>query len=57
MKNKVPRTKPSAVPQFDEAWFDRGHEPIYKSKSAQHITFTVIESICRRWIAEQIRKR
>jgi hypothetical protein len=52
-KKKAPRTKPKSPPEFDEAWFDRGHEPIYKTKSAQHITFTVIESICRRRIAQQ----
>ena len=53
VKKKAPRTKPKSPPEFDEAWFDRGHEPVYKTKSAQHITFTVIESICRRRIAEQ----
>jgi len=52
-KKKAPRTQPKHPPDFDEGWFDRGHEPIYKSKSAQHITFTIIESICRRRIAEQ----
>jgi len=52
-KEKAPRTQPKHPPDFDEGWFDRGHEPIYKTKSAQHITFTVIESICRRRIAEQ----
>jgi hypothetical protein len=56
VKKKAPRTRPKLLPDCDEAWFDRGHEPIYKSKSAQHITFTAIENICRRRIAEQVKR-
>jgi hypothetical protein len=56
-KKKAPRTQPKHATDFDEGWFDRGHEPIYKTQSAQHITFTVIESICRRRIAGQKGRR
>lgn len=53
VKKHVPRTRPQRPPDFDEAWFDRGHEPVYKTKSAQHITFTAIENMLRRYIAKQ----
>jgi len=41
------RLKPKQKPEFDEGYFERGHEPIYKTQSARFITFTVIENICR----------
>jgi len=44
-KNK--RLKPKNPPDFDEGYFDRGHEPIYKTQSARFITFTAIENMCR----------
>lgn len=53
VKKKALRTEPKSPPEFDEAWFDRGHEPVYKSRSAQHIAFTVIENICRRRISQR----
>ena len=53
VEEKAPRTASKTMPDFNESWFDRGHEPVYHTKSAQHITFTAIESICRRRIAKQ----
>ena len=47
---KARRLKPQAKVDFDEGYFDRGHEPIFKTKSAQFITFTAIENICRKEI-------
>ena len=47
---KAKRLKPQAKVDFDEGYFDRGHEPIFKTKSAQFITFTAIENICRKEI-------
>jgi hypothetical protein len=57
VKKNAPRTMPKSAPEFDEGWFDRGHEPVYKTKSAQHITSTVIESICRRCLAAHREKK
>ncbi|MBT0895443.1 putative lipase [Geobacter hydrogenophilus] len=54
---KAQRTKPKRDPDFDEGFFDRGHEPIYKTKSAQLITFTAIENICRREIQNILNKK
>lgn len=53
-KENAPRTKPRRGVDFDESWFDRGHEPIFKTKSAQHITFTAIENICRKEIKRML---
>lgn len=47
VEKKAPRTKPQTPPDFDEGWFDRGHEPIYKTRSATHITVTAIENMVR----------
>lgn len=47
---KAKRLKPQCKVDFDEGYFDRGHEPIYKTKSAQFITCTAIENICRKEI-------
>lgn len=47
VEKKAPRTKPQTLPDFDEGWFDRGHEPIYKTRSATHITVTAIENMVR----------
>ncbi|MHB8138396.1 MAG: esterase/lipase family protein, partial [Smithellaceae bacterium] len=44
------RLKPKHPPDFDEGYFDRGHEPIYKTSTARFITFTTIENICRKEI-------
>jgi pimeloyl-ACP methyl ester carboxylesterase len=44
------RQKPKHEPDFDEGYFDRGHEPIYKTSTARFITFTTIENICRKEI-------
>jgi hypothetical protein len=41
------RLKPKHQPDFDEGYFDRGHEPILSTSSARLITFTLIENICR----------
>lgn len=54
---KAPRTKPKREPDFDEGYFDRGHEPIYKTRSAQLITFTAIENICRREIQNMLSRK
>lgn len=50
VEKKAKRLKPKKKVDFDEGYFDRGHEPIYKTKSAQFITFTAIENICRKEI-------
>jgi len=50
VEKKAKRLKPKKKVDFDEGFFDRGHEPIYKTKSAQFITFTAIENICRKEI-------
>ena len=42
-----PRLKPKHPPDFDEGYFDRGHEPVLNTSSARFITFTAIENICR----------
>jgi len=47
---KAKRLKPQRKVDFDEGYFDRGHEPIFKTRSAQFITFTAIENICRKEI-------
>jgi len=54
VKENAPRTKPKRKVDFDESWFDRGHEPIFKTKSAQYITFTAIENICRNEIKRML---
>jgi hypothetical protein len=56
VKKKAPRTEPKSPPDCDEAWFDRGHEPIYRSRSAQNITFAAIENLCRRRLEEHMRR-
>jgi hypothetical protein len=55
VKKKAPRTEPKSPPDCDEAWFDRGHEPVYRSRSAQNITFAAIENLCRRRLEEHRR--
>ena len=47
VEKKAPRTRPQIPPDFDEGWFDRGHEPIYKTRSATRITVTAIENMVR----------
>ncbi len=56
VEEKAKRLKPKRDPDFDEGFFDRGHEPIYKTKSAQFITFTAIENICRKEIQNKLSK-
>jgi len=53
---KNSRLKPKNTPDFDEGYFDRGHEPIYKTKTAQFITYTCIENICRKEIKNLLGK-
>ena len=53
---KNSRLKPKNTPDFDEGYFDRGHEPIYKTKTAQFITYTCIENICRKEIKNLLAK-
>ena len=53
---KAKRLKPQAKVDFDEGYFDRGHEPIFKTKSAQFITFTAIENICRKEIQRVLQR-
>ena len=50
------RLKPKHQPDFDEGYFDRGHEPILSTSSARFITFTVIENICRKEIRRLLQK-
>lgn len=57
VEKKAKRTKPKMAPDFDEGWFDRAHEPIYKTQSAQFITFTAIENICRKEIRKMLGKK
>lgn len=54
VEKNAKRTKPKHQPDFDEGFFDRGHEPIFKTKSAQFITITAIENICRREIQKML---
>ena len=56
-EKNAPRTKPQAQPDFDEGFFDRGHEPIYKTRSAQFITCTAIENICRKQIGQMLQQK
>jgi len=56
VEEKAKRLKPKAKVDFDEGFFDRGHEPIYKTKSAQFITVTSIENICRKEIDRLLKK-
>lgn len=56
VEKKAKRLKPKNKVDFDEGYFDRGHEPIYKTKSAQFITFTSIENICRKEIERILQK-
>lgn len=56
VEKKAKRLKPKKKVDFDEGYFDRGHEPIYKTKSAQFITFTAIENICRKEIDRILKK-
>ena len=53
---KTKRLKPRHQADFDEGYFDRGHEPIYQTKSARFITFTAIENICRKEIGRMLQK-
>lgn len=48
--DKHKRLKPQQKPDFDEGYFDRGHEGIFKTQSAQFITHTALENICRQEI-------
>lgn len=57
VEKKAKRLKPKCKVDFDEGYFDRGHEPIYKTKSAQFITFTAIENICRKEIDQVLKKK
>jgi hypothetical protein len=36
----------------EESWFERGHEAIYRSESAQYVTFSAIENLCLKRIKE-----
>lgn len=56
-EKNAPRTKPQTLPDFDEGFFDRGHEPIYKTRSAQFITSTAIENICRKQIRKMLQQK
>ena len=56
VEKKAKRLKPQCKVDFDEGYFDRSHEPIYKTKSAQFITFTSIENICRKEIERKLQK-
>lgn len=40
-----------------ESFFERGHEPIYKTETAQKITFTAIENLCREKIRRETGKK
>jgi len=51
-----PRLKPKHQPDFDEGYFDRGHEPVLNTSSARFITFTAIENICRKEIRRLLQK-
>ncbi|HEY5523654.1 MAG TPA: alpha/beta hydrolase, partial [Desulfuromonadaceae bacterium] len=53
---KAKRLKPQCKVDFDEGYFDRSHEPIYQTKSAQFITCTAIENICRKEIGRLLQK-
>jgi len=53
---KAKRLKPQCKVDFDEGYFDRSHEPIYQTKSAQFITCTAIENICRKEIGRVLQK-
>ena len=48
------RLRPKNTPDFDEGYFDRGHEPIFKTSSARFIICTVIENICRKEIRKLV---
>ncbi|MHB8139154.1 MAG: esterase/lipase family protein [Smithellaceae bacterium] len=48
--DKHKRLRPRNEPDFDEGYFDRGHEPILQTQSTRFITFTAIENICRKEI-------
>ena len=50
------RLKPKQQPDFDEGYFDRGHEPVLNTSSARFITFTAIENICRGEIRRLLQK-
>jgi hypothetical protein len=50
------RLKPKQQPDFDEGYFDRGHEPVLNTSSARFITFTLIENICRGEIRRLLQK-
>ncbi|WP_298438903.1 alpha/beta hydrolase [Geobacter sp.] len=56
-EKKAPRTKPKVPPDFDEGFFDRGHEPIYQTESAKFITCTAIENICRKQIRQMLQQK
>ena len=53
---KAKRLKPKCKVDFDEGYFDRGHEPIFRTKSAHFITITAIENICRNEIRRVLQK-
>ena len=53
---KAKRLKPKCKVDFDEGFFDRGHEPIFRTKSAHFITITAIENICRNAIRRVLQK-
>ena len=53
---KAKRLRPQYKVDFDEGFFDRAHEPIYNTKSAQFITLAAIENICRREIRRKLEK-
>ncbi|OQB55286.1 MAG: PGAP1-like protein [Deltaproteobacteria bacterium ADurb.Bin151] len=50
------RLKPKQQPDFDEGYFDRGHEPVLSTSSVRFITFTLIENICRGEIRRLLQK-
>lgn len=53
---KSKRLRPQCAVDFDEGFFERGHEPIYRTKSAKFITFAAIENICRKEIRRLLEK-
>ena len=56
VNGKAKRLKPQCKVDFDEGYFDRGHEPIFRTKSAHFITITAIENICRKEIRRILQK-
>lgn len=36
-----------AISEDDESWYNRIHDSIYNTKTAQHITLKAIENLCK----------